>query len=222
MSCSAAMIAFNFYEPLASARFDRHRLGFSDTLCMLGLFLRQRPAAATDDRNHRSGHGAVSRRRSIMPAGSSSAWRGALVTMAIVILAFHAAPVHKKIFTRDRLHSPSPRSGWGWTISGWGSSSMRPAPSSRGTVSASRDPYHQYGQGGPVQVLRSSRGLADPSPGSPALRRGVDPGEEAGERGRGGRGRSAGRRRRHRVPRAREGEGAVLPPQLSIRPQCHG
>ena len=32
-------------------------------------------------------------------AGSSSDWAAALVTMAIVILAFHAAPVHKKIFS---------------------------------------------------------------------------------------------------------------------------
>ena len=34
-----------------------------------------------------------------MPAGSSSAWPAPLVTMAILILAFHAAPVHKKIFS---------------------------------------------------------------------------------------------------------------------------
>jgi hypothetical protein len=91
------MIAFNFYEPLA-AMLDRTGInwGFSDTLCMLGLFcvsvLLLRMTTET-----------IAPAMVRFPTPVYHAGRllfglgGALVTMAIVILSFHAAPVHKKI-----------------------------------------------------------------------------------------------------------------------------
>ena len=103
------MIAFNFYEPLAKL-LDSTGInwGFSDTLCMLGLFCVSVVALADDDRDASPRPWCGSPCRSIMSAGSSSALAGALVTMAIVILAFHAAPVHKKIFKTVEYDSKPP------------------------------------------------------------------------------------------------------------------
>ena len=94
----AAMVSFNFYEPLARL-LDSTGInwGFSDTLCMLGLFcialLILRMTTETI---------APVMVRFPMPIyhiGRLIFGLGAAgVTMAIVLLAFHAAPVHKKIF----------------------------------------------------------------------------------------------------------------------------
>ena len=93
-----ALIAFNFYEPLA-ALLDSTGIGwgFSDTLCLLGLFcvsvLLLRMTTETI---------APALVRFPMPIYHAGrlifGLAGAVVTMAIIILAFHAAPVHKKIF----------------------------------------------------------------------------------------------------------------------------
>src|SRR5271170_6315201 len=93
-----AMIAFNFYEPLARL-IDSTGIGwgFSDTLCMLGLFcvsvLLLRMTTET-----------IAPVMVKFPAPIYHAGRlvfglaGAVVTMSVIILAFHAAPVNKKIF----------------------------------------------------------------------------------------------------------------------------
>jgi uncharacterized membrane protein required for colicin V production len=94
----AGLIAFNFYEPLANL-IDSTKInwGFSDTLCMLGLFsvslLLLRMATET------LGPAMVRFPLPIYHIGRLVfGLGGALVTMAIVILAFEAAPVHKKVF----------------------------------------------------------------------------------------------------------------------------
>ena len=51
----AAMISFNFYEPLAQAdRLDRHQLGLFRYALHAGLVLRVAPRPADDDGNDRS------------------------------------------------------------------------------------------------------------------------------------------------------------------------
>jgi uncharacterized membrane protein required for colicin V production len=94
----AGMIAFNFYEPLADL-IDRTGIGwgFSDTLCMLGLFcvslLILRMTTETL---------APAMVRFPMPLYHLGRLvfgaLGAAVTMAIILLAFEAAPIHKKVF----------------------------------------------------------------------------------------------------------------------------
>ena len=105
----AAMIAFNFYEPLAKL-IDSTGIdwGFSDTLCMLGLLLRlaslllRMTTETIAPAMVRFPHAGLSCRPVRLRAG------GALVTIAIVILAFHAAPVHKKIFNAIDYDSKPP------------------------------------------------------------------------------------------------------------------
>jgi len=102
------LIAFNFYEPVARL-IDSTGIGwgFSDTLSMLGLFcisvLLLRMTTET-----------IAPAMVRFPAPVYHAGRflfgvaGAIITLAIVILAFHAAPVHKKIFTTVTYDSKPP------------------------------------------------------------------------------------------------------------------
>jgi hypothetical protein len=93
-----ALIAFNFYEPLARL-LDSTGIGwgFSDTLCMMLLFsfsvLILRMTTETI---------APAQVRFPMPVYHIGrlvfGLGGASITMAVVILAFHCAPVYKKIF----------------------------------------------------------------------------------------------------------------------------
>src|SRR5271170_2180040 len=93
-----AMVAFNFYEPLARL-LDSTGIpwGFSDTLCLLLLFsitvLILRMTTETI---------APAQVRFPMPVYHAGrlvfGLGGAVVTLAIIILAFHCAPVYKKIF----------------------------------------------------------------------------------------------------------------------------
>ena len=113
----------------------------------------------------------------------------ALVTMAIVILAFHAAPVHKKIFGAiDYKYKPPFGLGLDHQWLGFFQYATGEVFARYG--SGRRDPFRTYGQSGnqrvPVQVF-DPRGqwLIDP-PGGPALRRGLDPGRGGRWRGRGG------------------------------------
>ena len=92
------IIAFNFYEPLARL-VDRTGIpwGFSDTLCLLGLFcvsvvLLRMTTETIAPAMVRFPTPVYHLGRVVFALG------GALVTMAIVLLAFHTAPVHKKIF----------------------------------------------------------------------------------------------------------------------------
>ena len=92
------LIAFNFYEPLAKL-IDSTGIGwgFSDTLSMLAIFCVSVMLLAHDHRNPGAGDGAIP--VPIYHAGRLFfALATSLVTMAILILSFHTAPVHKKIF----------------------------------------------------------------------------------------------------------------------------
>ena len=74
--------------------------------------------------------------------------------MAIVILALHTAPGAQEDLQGRRATTASPRSAWDWTISGWGSSSTRPAPSSPSTTPGSPTRSITYGHGpDPVNVF---------------------------------------------------------------------
>jgi hypothetical protein len=146
------LIAFNFYEPLA-VLLDRTGInwGFSDTLCMLGLFcitvlllrLTTETIAPVQVRFPPAIYHAG---RFIFGAG------GALVTMAIVLLAFHAAPVHKKIFTVIDYQTKPPF-GIGLDHLWLGFFQYETGAVFARYGVGRRDPYHQYGQNGPVQLF---------------------------------------------------------------------
>jgi len=148
----AAMIAFNFYEPLA-VLIDQTGInwGFSDTLCMLGLFiislLLLRMTTETI---------APAMVRFPMPVYHVGRLffgvGGACVTMAIIILGFHAAPVHKKIFsTTDTKSKPPFGLGLDHLWLGYFQYETGAVFSQLGA--GQRDPYHTYGQGGRVKVF---------------------------------------------------------------------
>ena len=104
----SAMIAFNFYEPVANL-IDSTGIpwGFSDTLSMLGLFcisvmLLRMTTETIAPAMVRFPTPVYHLGRFVFGIG------GALVTIAIVILAFHTAPVHKKIFTTVKYDTKPP------------------------------------------------------------------------------------------------------------------
>jgi hypothetical protein len=147
------MIAFNFYEPLARL-LDSTGIGwgFSDTLCLLGLFaitvLLLRMTTET------LAPAMVRFPPPIYHAGRIIfALGGAAVTMAIVILAFHTAPVHKKIFGAVK-YDTKPPFGAGLDHQWLGFFQYETgAVFSRLDAAGQRDPFHQYGHGGPVRVF---------------------------------------------------------------------
>jgi hypothetical protein len=148
-----AMIAFNFYEPLAKL-IDSTGIGwgFSDTLCMLGLFcisvaLLKMTTETIAPAMVRFPSPVYQVGRLIFGAG------GALVTVAFVILAFHAAPVHKKIFTAVTYDSKPPFGlGLDHQFLGFFQYQTGAVFTTLGG-SAQRDPHHQYGQGGAVKMF---------------------------------------------------------------------
>jgi len=147
-----ALIAFNFYEPLASM-LDRTGInwGFSDTLCMMGLFcvsvLLLRLTTET-----------IAPAQVRFPPALYHAGRiifglaGALVTLAVAVLAFHAAPVHKKIFTVIDYQTKPPF-GMGLDHQWLGFFQYETGAVFARFGVGHRDPYRQYGHGGPVQVF---------------------------------------------------------------------
>jgi len=147
-----AMVAFNFYEPLASL-LDGTGIGwgFSDTLCMLGLFcatvMLLRMVTET-----------IAPTMVKFPTPLYHAGRlifglaGALVTMAIVLLAFHAAPVHKKIFNVIDYQSKPPF-GLGLDHQWLGFFQYETGAVFARNGAGRRDPHRQYGHGGPVQLF---------------------------------------------------------------------
>ena len=93
-----ALIAFNFYEPLAKL-LDSTGIGwgFSDTLCLMLLFsvsvlVLRMTTETIAPAQVRFPMMVYNIGRLVFGLG------GALITMSIVILAFHCAPVYKKIF----------------------------------------------------------------------------------------------------------------------------
>jgi uncharacterized membrane protein required for colicin V production len=104
----SAMIAFNFYE-LVAKLIDSTGIpwGFSDTLSMLGLFcisvmLLRMTTETIAPAMVRFPTPVYHLGRFVFGIG------GAVVTIAIVILAFHTAPVHKKIFTTVNYETKPP------------------------------------------------------------------------------------------------------------------
>jgi len=148
----AAMISFNFYEPLARL-LDSTGInwGFSDTLCMLGLFcialLILRMTTET-----------IAPVMVKFPPAVYHAGRlifgigGAAVTMAIVLLAFHAAPVHKKIFGSID-HKTKPPFGLGLDHMWLSFFQYESGAVFSNLGYGGRDPYRTYGHGGRVNVF---------------------------------------------------------------------
>jgi len=148
----AAMISFNFYEPLARL-IDQTGInwGFSDTLCMLGLFcislliLRMTTETIAPVM--------VKFPMFVYHAGRLVFGLGtAAVTMAVVILSFHAAPVHKKIINVIDTKSKPPF-GVGLDHLWLGFFQYETGAVFSNTGYGGRDPYHTYGHGGRVNVF---------------------------------------------------------------------
>jgi uncharacterized membrane protein required for colicin V production len=148
----AAMISFNFYEPLAKL-IDSTGInwGFSDTLCMLGLFC----IALVILRLTTETIAPVMVR---FPLPVYHAGRlifglaGGSLTMAIVILALHAAPVHKKIFSAID-DTTKPPFGLGLDHMWLGFFQYETGAVFANLGYGRPDPYRTYGHGGRVNVF---------------------------------------------------------------------
>lgn len=96
----AAIITFNFYEPLAAmlATNMKFLAGFADTICMLGIF-----CASTLILRLTTESLAPAMVRYPMPlyhlGRTFFAFMGSVITVAIILLAYECAPVHKKVFS---------------------------------------------------------------------------------------------------------------------------
>jgi hypothetical protein len=210
-----ALIAFNFYEPLA-AMLDSTKIGwgFSDTLCLLGLFsisvLLLRMTTET-----------IAPAQVRFPVPLYHAGRlifglgGAAVTMSIIILAFHCAPVYKKIFgVVDYKSKPPFNLGLDHQFLGFFQYATGAVFAQYG--SGQRDPFGEYGKGRtgeryPVQFFdpraewlirheqarpygegsilgaeEAGGAAAEAEAGQPAPAGGAPPGGPAGKQGRGG------------------------------------
>jgi hypothetical protein len=147
------MIAFNFYEPLARL-IDSTGIGwgFSDTLCLLGLF-----AIATGLLRMTTETIAPVMVRFPPPVYHAGrllfGMGGAAVTMAIAILAFHAAPVHKKMFNAI-AYDTKPPFGAGFDHQWLCFFQYETgAVFTKYDAAGQRDPYHTFGHGAPVHVF---------------------------------------------------------------------
>jgi hypothetical protein len=148
----AGMISFNFYEPVARL-IDSTGInwGFSDTLSMLGLFCIALVVLRMTTETI-----APAMVRFPMPVYHAGRLlfgvAGAAVTMAVVILAFHAAPVHKKIFTAID-YKTKPPFGLGLDHLWLGFFQYETGAVFSNMGYGQRDPYHTYGHGGRVNVF---------------------------------------------------------------------
>ena len=150
------LIAFNFYEPLAKL-IDSTGIGwgFSDTLSLLSIFcvsvmlLRMTTETLAP--------AMVRFPVPIYQAGRLFfALATSLVTMAILVLAFHTAPVHKKIFGAiDYKYKPP--FGMGLDHQWLGFFQFTTGGIFARYGSGTRDPYGEYGRSGnqrvPVRVF---------------------------------------------------------------------
>ena len=152
----SGLIAFNFYEPLASI-IDGVGLGwgFSDTLSLLSIFCVSLVffRVTTDS----LGPTMVRFPTPIYHTGRLLfALATSLLTMAILILAFHTAPVHKKIFGAiDWKYRPPFGIGLDHQWLGFFQYTTGDIFARYG--SGVRDPYREYGRSGtdcvPVRVF---------------------------------------------------------------------
>jgi hypothetical protein len=148
----AGMIAFNFYEPLA-ALLDKTGInwGFSDTLCLLVLFVVALVALRLTTETL-----APAMVRFPMPIYHAGrlifGLAGACVTMAILLVAYECAPVHKKLFTAFE-YDAKPPFGAGLDHQWLGFFQHE-----TGTVfvqynAGSPDPFHMYGHGQRIRLF---------------------------------------------------------------------
>jgi hypothetical protein len=146
------MIAFNFYEPLARL-LDSTGIGwgFSDTLCLLGLFIvsvliLRMTTETLAPAMVRFPMPIYHLGRLIFGVG------GAAATIAIVILAFHAAPVHQKIFTAI-TYKTKPPFGLGLDHRWLSFFQYETGAVFANYGYGARDPFHQYGHGAALNVF---------------------------------------------------------------------
>ncbi len=139
-----AMIALNFYEPLAKL-LDSTGIpwGFSDTLCLLGLFcvsvvILRMTTETLAPAQVRFPTPVYHAGRLIFGLG------GAAITLAVVILAFHCAPVHKKIFDAV-VYDTKPPFGLGLDHQFLGLFQRETGGPFAQYGSGQRDPHGEYG-----------------------------------------------------------------------------
>jgi hypothetical protein len=110
----SALVAFNFYEPLASllATNVNAMAGFADTLCLLLIFaITLLILRLTTDS---LGPTMVRFPQAIYHVGRwLFALMGASLTMAILLLALHTAPIHKRMFYGAYPYDKKPPFGMG-------------------------------------------------------------------------------------------------------------
>ena len=142
----AGMIAFNFYEPLARMLDSTGiKWGFSDTLCLLLLFIVSVVALRLTTES--LGPAMVKFPMPIYHVGRLVfGLAGAAVTFAILILAFDCAPVHKKLFKAFDYNS-SPPFGAGLDHQWLGFFQHESGGPFAQYNAGGPDPFHTYGQG---------------------------------------------------------------------------
>jgi hypothetical protein len=150
------LIAFNFYEPLAKL-IDSTGIGwgYSDAFSMLSIFclsvmLLRMTTETIAPAMVRFPVPIYHAGRLLFALGTS------LVTMAILILSFHASPVHKKVFGAiDYKYKPPFGMGLDHQWLGFFQYTTGNIFARYGT--GKRDPYNEYGRSGneriPVQVF---------------------------------------------------------------------
>lgn len=105
----AGLIAFNFYEPLAALLAEKVEAlsGFADALCMMALFVVSLTLLRLTTET--LGPAMVRLPTPLYHLGRLGFGLGAsLITMAIIILAFEASPVHKKVMGAVTYDSQPP------------------------------------------------------------------------------------------------------------------
>jgi uncharacterized membrane protein required for colicin V production len=148
----AGMIAFNFYEPLAEL-LDKTGIpwGFSDTLCLLGIFIVA--VVALRLMTETLAPAMVRFPTPIYHAGRLVfGLAGAAVTVAILLLAFECAPVHKKLFTAFEYDSKPPF-GAGLDHQWLGFFQHETGDVFIQYNAGNPDPFHKYGHGQRIKLF---------------------------------------------------------------------
>lgn len=148
----AGMIAFNFYEPLA-VLLDKTGInwGFSDTLCFLLLFCIALVVLRLTTETL-----APAMVRFPMPVYHAGRLifgvAGAAITVAILLIGFECAPVHKKLF-RAYTYDSKPPFGMGLDHQWLGFFQHETGGPFAQYNAGSPDPFHMYGQGRPLTLF---------------------------------------------------------------------
>jgi hypothetical protein len=148
----AGMIAFNFYEPLA-ALLDQTGInwGFSDTLCLLLLFIVS--VVALRLITETLAPAMVRFPTPIYHVGRLIfGLAGACVTVAILLVAYECAPVHKKLFTAFE-YDAKPPFGLGLDHQWLGFFQRETGGAFAQYNAGSPDPFHDYGRGQRIKLF---------------------------------------------------------------------